>query len=133
MKKNNKGFSLVELIVVMAIMAILVGAIAPQVVKYVEKSRETKDLQVAATIFTAVQTSISSSKTIVEDITNEDIDGLPATIKNEVIELLGSNLDDDAKILAKCKSSKKGVVSINYVKSTGAITVKIGTLDLITN
>ncbi|MCQ2541905.1 MAG: prepilin-type N-terminal cleavage/methylation domain-containing protein, partial [Lachnospiraceae bacterium] len=28
--KNNKGFSLVELIIVIAIMAILVGVIAPQ-------------------------------------------------------------------------------------------------------
>ena len=29
MKKNNKGFSLVELIIVIAIMAILAGALAP--------------------------------------------------------------------------------------------------------
>ncbi|MBP3295880.1 MAG: prepilin-type N-terminal cleavage/methylation domain-containing protein, partial [Lachnospiraceae bacterium] len=28
--KNNKGFSLVELIIVIAIMAILVGVMAPQ-------------------------------------------------------------------------------------------------------
>jgi type IV pilus assembly protein PilA len=29
-KKNNKGFSLVELIVVIAILALLVGVLAPQ-------------------------------------------------------------------------------------------------------
>ena len=39
-QKNNKGFSLVELIVVIAIMAVLVGVLAPQLIKYVEKSRE---------------------------------------------------------------------------------------------
>ena len=37
--KNNKGFSLVELIIVIAIMAILVGVIAPQLILYIEKSR----------------------------------------------------------------------------------------------
>ncbi|MBO6205612.1 MAG: prepilin-type N-terminal cleavage/methylation domain-containing protein, partial [Lachnospiraceae bacterium] len=37
--KNNKGFSLVELIIVIAIMAILVGVMAPQLIKYIEKSK----------------------------------------------------------------------------------------------
>ena len=32
-KRNNKGFSLVELIIVIAIMAILAGVLAPQFVK----------------------------------------------------------------------------------------------------
>lgn len=43
-KANNKGFSLVELIIVIAIMAILVGVLAPQYLKYVEKSRKSTDV-----------------------------------------------------------------------------------------
>lgn len=42
-KANNQGFSLVELIIVIAIMAVLVGVLAPQFIKYVESSREQKD------------------------------------------------------------------------------------------
>ena len=38
-KKDNKGFSLVELIIVIAIMAILVGVVGTQVIPYIEKSR----------------------------------------------------------------------------------------------
>jgi len=43
-KKNNKGFSLIELIVVVAIMAVLVGVLAPAYLKYVDKSRVQKDV-----------------------------------------------------------------------------------------
>jgi prepilin-type N-terminal cleavage/methylation domain-containing protein len=41
--KNKKGFSLVELIVVIAIMAVLVGIIAPIFLNSVEKSRRVVD------------------------------------------------------------------------------------------
>jgi prepilin-type N-terminal cleavage/methylation domain len=57
MKKNNKGFSLVELIIVIAIMAVLVAVLAPQYIKYVEKSRESKDLAALDEILRAAQTA----------------------------------------------------------------------------
>ncbi len=54
-KTNNKGFSLVELIVVIAIMAVLIVVLAPQFTKYVERSRNSTDMQNATAIVTAVQ------------------------------------------------------------------------------
>jgi type IV pilus assembly protein PilA len=41
--KSDNGFSLVELIVVIAIMAALAGIMAPQYVKYYEKAEKRKD------------------------------------------------------------------------------------------
>lgn len=54
-KMNNKGFSLVELIIVIAIMAVLVVVLAPQYLKYVEKSRNSTDTSNATSIVTALQ------------------------------------------------------------------------------
>jgi prepilin-type N-terminal cleavage/methylation domain len=44
---KNKGFSLVELIIVIAIMAILAAAIAPAVIRYIDKSRHATDVESA--------------------------------------------------------------------------------------
>ncbi len=54
-KMNNKGFSLVELIIVIAIMAVLVVVLAPQYLKYVERSRNSTDTSNATSIVTALQ------------------------------------------------------------------------------
>ena len=58
-KLGNKGFSLVELIVVIAIMAVLVGVLAPTLIRNVEKSRESTDLQTLDSIRSSVSTALS--------------------------------------------------------------------------
>ena len=50
MKKDNKGFSLVEMIVVVLIMAIIAVVLAPQVMKWVENSRIASDLETKSDI-----------------------------------------------------------------------------------
>ena len=54
-KMNNKGFSLVELIIVIAIMVILVAVLAPQYLKYVEKSRVSTDVQTTVGLINSLQ------------------------------------------------------------------------------
>ena len=61
-KMNNKGFSLVELIVVIAIMAVLVGVLAPQFIKYVESSRRSTDISNAQNIQSAVLADIANGE-----------------------------------------------------------------------
>ena len=58
-KMNNKGFSLVELIVVIAIMAVLIGVLAPQFLRYVEQSRLQKDNQAIAEIANACKIAMA--------------------------------------------------------------------------
>lgn len=62
-KKDNKGFSLVELIIVVAIMAILVGLLAPQYIKYVEKSRKSSDASNLSEMVNALQIYAADAET----------------------------------------------------------------------
>lgn len=61
-KRNNKGFSLVELIIVIAIMAILAGVLAPQFVKYINRSRKSTDIQNAQQMATALSTEFADTE-----------------------------------------------------------------------
>ena len=69
--KNEKGFSLVELIIVIAIMAVIVGVVTPQYIRYVEQSRTAADEEmideftnVLMTIATEKDFSLESGKSI---------------------------------------------------------------------
>lgn len=59
-KQNQKGFSLVELIIVIAIMAILAGAIAPALIRYIDKGRKSSDRTTARTMYDETNYLLSS-------------------------------------------------------------------------
>ena len=82
-KLNNKGFSLVELIIVIAIMAILVGIVGTQVIPYLENSRKAKDQQVISSWNTAAMSAYSNAAAKVNATTNYTITitaGDPCTV-----------------------------------------------------
>lgn len=56
-KRNNKGFSLVELIVVIAIMAILMAVLAPVFSRYIDTARQSNDASMVSSVVTACQTA----------------------------------------------------------------------------
>lgn len=55
LKSNKKGFTLIEMIVVIVIIAILVALAVPRVLSYVEDARDSKFLAEARKVFTEVQ------------------------------------------------------------------------------
>ncbi len=62
-KKDNKGFTLVELIIVVAIIAVLATVLAPQYLQYVERSRESNDIQVAQNLMDAATVAVADPST----------------------------------------------------------------------
>ena len=66
-KTNNKGFSLVELIVVVAIMAVLMVVVGPQLLRYVERSRIQRDNTAISEIANAMKIA-AADETINGDI-----------------------------------------------------------------
>ena len=83
MRENNKGFSLVELIIVIAIMAVLVGMVGAQVIPYINNTKRAKDVQILSAIQTASVAAYS-----------ERVDSAPVTGTMTIVITPGSSEDD---------------------------------------
>ena len=127
-KKNNKGFSLVELIVVVLIMAIIAVALAPQVMKWVNESRKSADASTYDSVVAACQDALAdetvwnkvvdptSTSTILITIDNDKCTLNGATeFQNEVKKQLGGA--DPNKIKLKQKDAS-ATVTINCKDGT---------------
>lgn len=131
-KKNNKGFTLVELVIVIAILAILVGILAPQYTKYVEKSRKSADASNMDEIIRAIEVyyveqgvNSTGADTTVTITMNED-KTTPVSVKDgtnnlDLKEYL-KNIDNitlkgnwGADVVATLKVSKEGGVKVESI------------------
>lgn len=126
---KNKGFSLVELIIVIAIMAILAAAIAPALIRYIDKSRKADDLTAGGTINSAVSAALANEDAydelqtksgVVGAVSKDYISGAGSAFSKE----FSSNLDQ--KVSPKYKKESQSCFVV-YETSDHKITVMIGT------
>lgn len=104
-EEKNKGFSLVELIVVIAIMAILAIVIAPQVMKYIGQSRSSVDATNIALYKTAVNTALAD--------------------ENAYKEVVASTADIVIVVTAPATAGDPPTVTYTGVANSGAFAVEL--------
>ena len=116
---DNKGFSLVELIVVVLIMGILTVGLTPQVLKWVTNARKANDLNYMHSLEAAVSYALMDSDVIAEVMTAVDASGTDDTIGGsesskllkKTASVLGFETDDAS--IQKFKDNK--------IKTTGGV------------
>lgn len=138
-KMNNKGFSLIELIIVIAIMAVLVAIIAPNLTKYLGSSKKGADNTNREEVRKQTKNCIAEAGT--KDITIVTNTAQPAKYNvlgtgtavtvtnaqngtNDFAKLLQSVFDSDMKTKEKAGSHKAMEVEISGNESDG-YTVKV--------
>ncbi|MCC8138844.1 MAG: prepilin-type N-terminal cleavage/methylation domain-containing protein [Lachnospiraceae bacterium] len=113
MKKSNGGFSLIELIVVIAIMAILAGVSIPTYVSYIAKANDAAALEVLNEVKTAVIADAAEQGKTVDSIT---VNGSTVTASSSGVSIsistyanyLDNGMDNVSSMLAKSKSYSTG-------------------------
>ena len=110
-ENEEKGFSLVELIIVMAIMAILVGVVASQVIPYMEKSRQSKDQQQISGLATDITAALASSAVTAQDVA-------AGTKVDSGVAAMAANATDASKIEAELESLRGDVSSVAAVATS---------------
>jgi len=98
-KNNNKGFTLVELIVVLVILAILAAILVPALLGYIDRAKEQQIVLNARSVMTASQAQLSSRYGKDKDTSN------PPTLST-----------DDKKMIAKTADVPAGSKCQIYVK-----------------
>ena len=97
LRKNDKGFTLVELIVVLVILALLAAILVPALLGYIDKAKKEKNYQAAQEVHTAVQALATESY--------GKGDTTPTMTLAEIKDLAG--IDDLAEVIVKWKSTGK--------------------------
>ena len=139
MKKNNKGFTLAELLIVVAIIAVLVAIAIPVFTSQLEKAREATDAANIRSAYAAVQTAalvqddqatLTKMNTADTTYTVTGTEGslvYTATVKlKQQQDAWQSGAQDIGGVSLAADTAKKlGTATITYTQSTNVTTITI--------
>ncbi|MCR5507393.1 MAG: prepilin-type N-terminal cleavage/methylation domain-containing protein [Lachnospiraceae bacterium] len=132
-EQSNAGFSMVELIIVIAIMAILIAILAPQYIRYVEKSRITSDNDLIANVHDVIAMAIAD-----ENIERKPVDGYHGSLQDldaanfpDFVTQIENNVGGDlASVHTKLQSKNFRGQDIDVeITTTQQVTVRVTSPD----
>lgn len=119
LKHNKKGFTLIEMIVVIAIIGVLAAILVPSLSGYVNSAKATKSSANARTFYTAAQAAVTSLETSSSPVgAGTYSKGKSQDLDNKIEELLG--VSNYAKITSySIEVDSNGAVSTITVTEDG--------------
>ena len=123
LKKNNKGFTLVELIVVIAILGVLMAVLVPQYIQYVEKSKVATDTSAMSEVSHAIEIALAD-ETIYNALPTADFtvayrdsaagftlgSGAPAALSTELVKVVTLPVD----FKSKTYNTQTATITVTY-------------------
>lgn len=128
MKKNNKGFSLVELIIVIAIMAVLMAVLAPQFLRYVERSRLQSDNTAIGEIANACKVA-ATNEAVANELTGGPVTITIPTATAGTVGGAGTNLAAELNATV----GNQVLLTSNTYRAAGAAPTIVVSIDTATN
>lgn len=142
-KLGNKGFSLVELIIVIAIMAALIAILAPMLIRYVQSSRQSADLANFDHINTAFRAAaidpnnrITAVTTLSWDTSSDTANVTVAPADPDIEQQVWDTLDTaDGTVAARSAEviANGGIITIVYDPAgnngNGTFTISVGNVS----
>lgn len=124
---KKKGFTLMELIIVIAIIGILASIIYPGFLAYTEKAKLTRAIQDAKTLVAAVDTynSEQEADAITEETNLSDEDLNSAIVgKEKPIKKLPTEFSSELKMSHIRDIAESKINDLKYDKTTGKVSLK---------
>ena len=114
-RRNKKGFTLIEMIVVIAIIAILIALLVPSIIGFIRDSRETAGNAAAKNIFVAAQTYAARQYAQGQTVTDIALTDLSDYLNENTIPAGAT-----ANITIGTGDNAGVVIQVTYTDSTGS-------------